>query len=82
MAPREMAWQGKSLAQICEQIKDPRHNGGRTVGQIHEHVARDSLVGWAWRPGGSREPAPGTQEESVRLIAAWIESGAVCPVGQ
>jgi hypothetical protein len=28
MAPGEMAWQGKSLAQICEQIKDPQHNGG------------------------------------------------------
>ena len=82
MAPREMAWQGKSLAQICEQIKDPRHNGGRTLAQIHEHVARDSLVGWAWRPGGSREPAPGTQEEFGALIAAWIESGAICPVGQ
>jgi hypothetical protein len=81
MAPREMAWQGRSLAQICEQIRDPRHNGGRTLAQILEHVAHDSLVGWAWRPGGSREPAPGTQAEFGALIAAWIESGAACPVG-
>ena len=80
MAPGEMAWQGKSLAQICEQIKDPQHNGGRTLAQIHEHVAHDSLVGWAWRPGGSRKPAPGTQEEFGALVAAWIESGAACPV--
>jgi len=80
MAPGEMAWQGKSLAQICEQIKDLRHNGGRTLAQIHEHVAHDSLVGWAWRPGGSRKPAPGTQEEFGALVAAWIESGAACPV--
>jgi len=80
MAPGEMAWQGKPLAQICEQIKDPQHNGGRTLAQIHEHVAHDSLVGWAWRPGGSRKPAPGTQEEFGALVAAWIESGAACPV--
>jgi hypothetical protein len=79
MAPREMAWQGKSLAQICEQIKDPRRNGGRTLTQIHEHLAQDTLVGWAWVPGGSREPAPGTQAQLGALIAAWIETGAACP---
>ncbi|HYP32099.1 MAG TPA: Isoquinoline 1-oxidoreductase subunit, partial [Burkholderiaceae bacterium] len=27
VAPTEMAWQGKSLSQICEQIKDPARNG-------------------------------------------------------
>ena len=31
MAPIEMAWQGKSLAQICEQIKDPARNGKRSL---------------------------------------------------
>jgi hypothetical protein len=80
MAPPEMAWQGKSLAQVCEQIKDPRRNGGKTLEQIHAHVARDSLVVWAWVPGGSREPAPGTQEQLGGLIAAWIETGAACPL--
>jgi hypothetical protein len=80
MAPREMGWQGKTLTQLCEQIKDPRRNGGRTLAQIHEHVAHDSLVGWAWMPGGSREPAPGTQEQLGALIAAWIATGAACPV--
>src|SRR4030081_2149036 len=29
LAPREMAWEGKTLAQICAQIKDPERNGGR-----------------------------------------------------
>jgi hypothetical protein len=24
LAPREMAWQNKTLGEICEQIKDPR----------------------------------------------------------
>ena len=37
------------------------------------------LVGWAWMPGGNREPAPGTQAQLGALIAAWIESGAACP---
>lgn len=79
LAPPSMAWQGLSLSQICAQIKDPARNGGRTMAQIHEHLARDSLVGWAWRPGLARNPAPGTQERFGQLVAAWIETGAACP---
>jgi hypothetical protein len=79
VAPKSMAWQTKSLGQICEQIKDPRRNGGKTLAAIHEHMAHDSLVGWGWMPGGNREPAPGTQAQLGALIAAWIESGAACP---
>jgi hypothetical protein len=79
VAPKSMAWQTKSLGQICEQIKDPRRNGGKTLAAIHEHMAHDSLVGWAWTPGGKREPAPGTQAQLGALIAAWIQTGAACP---
>ena len=31
LAPREMAWIGKSPRQICEQIKDPKRNGGKSL---------------------------------------------------
>jgi hypothetical protein len=79
LAPRSMAWQHKSLADICMQLKDTSRNGGRTVSQIVEHSARDSLVGWAWQPGGRREPAPGTQASFGALMQAWAESGAACP---
>jgi len=79
MAPVEMAWQGKSLGQICEQIKDPARNGKRTLAQLHDHMAFDALVGWGWHPGGTRAPAPGTQKQFGELVAAWISSGAACP---
>ena len=79
VAPLSMAWQQRSLGQICAQIKDPRRNGGKSLAQIHEHMASDSLVGWAWQPGGQRTPAPGTQAQFGALIAAWIETGAACP---
>lgn len=79
VAPRSMAWQNKSLGQICEQIKDRRRNGGKSLAAIQEHMAHDSLVGWAWNPGGQREPAPGTQAQFGALIAAWISTGAACP---
>lgn len=79
LAPIEMAWVGKSLGEICRQIKDPARNGGRTLAALHEHMAKDDLVGWGWNPGPGREPVPGTQEVFGRLIGAWIETGAECP---
>jgi hypothetical protein len=74
-----MAWVGKSPRQICEQLKDPRRNGNRSLDGIAEHNAHDPLVAWAWAPGADREPAPGTQAELGALFRAWIETGAVCP---
>ncbi len=79
LAPIEMAWEGKSVAEICQQIKDPARNGGRTPEEIVRHIAEDSLVGWAWSPGFGRQPAPGTQKEAGALVAAWVRTGAACP---
>lgn len=79
LAPIEMAWVGKSLGTICEQIKDPKRNGGMSMEQLIHHMAEDSLVGWGWNPGVGREPAPGTQKEFGALIKAWVDTGAVCP---
>jgi hypothetical protein len=68
LAPASMGWQGHSLGAIGGQIKDPLH-----------HVSEDSLVGWAWTPGGRRTPAPGTQAAFGALMRAWADSGAGCP---
>ena len=81
LAPLSMAWDGKSLGSICEQIKDPARNGGKTLDQIVEHMAHDDLVGWGWAPGKSREAVPGTQEQFGQLIATWKATGAHCPQG-
>jgi hypothetical protein len=80
LAPREMAWQGRSAHQVCEQIKDANRNGHRSLEAIAEHVARDPLVGWGWHPGADRSPAPGTQGEAGALVAAWVATGAECPL--
>ncbi|MEM9491471.1 MAG: Isoquinoline 1-oxidoreductase subunit [Myxococcota bacterium] len=80
LAPREMAWQGKSLPEICEQLKDPERNGNRSLHDLIEHAGTDPLVGWGWFPGADREPAPGTQAAFRDLIAAWVADGAACPM--
>jgi hypothetical protein len=79
LAPREMAWEGKTLAEICAQIKDPARNGNRLVEALIEHIGEDHLVGWAWEPGYGRQPAPGTQKQAGALVEAWIKTGAACP---
>lgn len=79
MAPIEMAWQGKSIGEICRQLKDRDRNGGRDLALLHEHLAHDDLVAWGWQPGAGREPAPGSQALLGELIQAWIDTGAQCP---
>lgn len=78
-APLSMAWEGKSLGEICRQLKDVSRNGGRDLAALQEHVAKDDLVGWAWNPGEGRRPAPGSQQAAGELVQAWIDSGAECP---
>jgi hypothetical protein len=78
-APVEMAWEGKSVGEICQQIKDPDRNGGRNLSLLHEHLAHDDLVAWGWHPGEGRDPAPGSQALLGQLIQAWIDTGAQCP---
>jgi hypothetical protein len=79
LAPIEMAWQGKTTHDICEQIKDPARNGGRTLALLHDHMANDDIVAHGWDPGAGRTPAPGSQKVFGELIQAWIDAGAACP---
>lgn len=79
LAPASMAWEGKGLAQICEQLKDQNRNGSRDVAALIKHVTTDTLVLWGWKPGKGREPAPGSAAEFGALMQAWGDSGAACP---
>lgn len=79
LAPLSMGWIGRSNGAICRQLKDPERNGGKSLEQIHEHLAEDALVAWGWNPGADREPAPGSQQALAALTRAWIDTGAACP---
>jgi hypothetical protein len=78
LAPLEMAWHGRTLGEICRQLKDRSRNGNKTMAQIVEHMAHDELVGWAWAPGAGRTPAPGSHK-AFGDLKAWVDSGAHCP---
>jgi hypothetical protein len=79
LAPLAMAWEGRSLGQICEQIKDRARNGDRDMAALLHHLGEDTLVGWAWAPGVGRTPAPGTQARFGEIMRAWADAGAACP---
>ncbi|ATB34449.1 Isoquinoline 1-oxidoreductase subunit [Melittangium boletus] len=79
LAPAEMAWVGRSLGSICEQLKDPARNGGKSLVQLQHHMAGDELVAWGWAPGAGRQPVPPSQKVFGELIQAWIDTGAHCP---
>jgi len=65
LAPAEMAWQGKTLGQICVQIKDKERNGGKDMAALVKHMTEDELVGWA-----------GIPEQGARLRRARRNSSA------
>src|SRR5689334_21290248 len=79
LAPREMAWEGKTAAEICEQIKDPARNGGRKIEDLIDHIGKDTLVGWAWPPGFGRSAAPGTQIRSRSLRRGLSKERSALP---
>ncbi len=79
MPPLEMAWEDRTLGQICEQMKDPARNGGKSQAALIEHIKHDPLVGYGWRPPAQLTPVPGNQALMGELFQAWVDSGAVCP---
>ncbi len=79
-APEEMAWFAKSSEAICEQVKDPERNGGKTLEEVAIHVRNDKLVAWGWDPGPGREKAPGSAEATFEMLQQWIAEGAPCPI--
>src|SRR5262245_28577930 len=89
LAPAKMAFErapgvameGKAL---CERLLDKKRNGNLGLRGLELHLARESLVLWAWSPGTSKDGSPRltppvSQEELVAAFKAWAATGAPCP---
>src|SRR5258708_12693428 len=70
---------GRSASELCKQIKDPKQNGGRSLGDLLHHMTDDDLVGWGWNPGDGRAPPPPSTTETTAQMKVWIDGGAACP---
>ena len=83
LAPVEFQWVGKDSREICVQVRDPAHNGGRDGRGLIDHILHDaSVVGfiaWSYDPGPERAPAPGTLQSHLEDMATWAAAGMPCP---
>lgn len=75
----KMVFVGRTPAELCKQIKDPRQNGGRSLDQLLDHVANDDLVGSGWHPGDGRTLPPLSRSGTVAQMKIWVAGGAACP---
>ena len=66
LAPIEMAWEGKTLGEICAQIKDPARNGGRSLDEIVHHIGDRSLGGLGLGAGRRASARPRDTKRSWR----------------
>jgi len=78
-ADMPMVFEGRSPAELARQLKDPKHNGGKTLDEILHHVTHDSLVLTGWNPAEGLSKPPMSHEEFVKLMREWIEKGAGIP---
>jgi hypothetical protein len=83
LAPVEFVWFGKTGAEICVQMRDPKRNGGRDAAGLVEHLRHDAeqngFIPWGWNPGGGRSTPPGTFESHAKDVAMWGAAGQPCP---
>jgi hypothetical protein len=78
-ADTPMVFEGKTVTELCEQLKDPARNGHRSLAMLLDHVSHDPLVLWGWNPGGMRTPPLLPHDRFVAAFAAWVASGGACP---
>jgi hypothetical protein len=74
-----MVFQGRTPAQLCRQLKDPKRNGGLTPDRLVHHVNTDPLVRWGWNPGEGRTTPPLSHEEFAGAVKEWLGAGGACP---
>ena len=74
-----LVFAGLGSRALCEQLKDPRRNGHKTMPALLEHVEHAPLVLWGWSPGFARKPVPIPHAEFVAAWKAWSDAGGPCP---
>lgn len=81
LPPKEtpMVFQGLTVSQLCEQLKDPERNGHRDLNALFDHMDHDPLVLWGWAPGGKRTLPPLDHATFAAAAKTWVLSGGACP---
>lgn len=78
-AETPMVFEGKTVSELCAQLKDPERNGHRSLAMLLDHVSHDPLVLWGWAPGGKRTTPPLSHDKFVAAVTAWVAADGACP---
>ena len=78
LPPVELAWRGKSSAQICAQLRDPDTNDGFDIAALVDHVTTSAFVNYGFVPGAGRTGAPGSPAALARDLEIWGAAGMPC----
>jgi hypothetical protein len=73
-----LVFAGVAAGALCEQVKDPAHNGGKDMTALRAHLD-DPLVVWGWSPGFGRAPVPVSRDAFLDAWTTWASAGAPCP---
>lgn len=84
LAPKSMAWEGRTAAEIAANMLDTSKNGNRSHEDLIHHLTEDELVLWAFNPGVDHEGQPRTkppvsEAEYKAAVKAWFANGAIIP---
>ena len=74
----KLVFVGMSPHALCEQIKDRRHNGGKDMAALRDHLDTP-LVRWGWSPGIGRQSVSIPRARFLAAWEAWVRAGAPCP---
>jgi len=77
-ADHKLVFWGLDSASLCEQIKDPKRNGGKSAAELSHHMTGDELTLWAWAPGYGRRPVQISHDEFVKAYKTWADAGMPC----
>lgn len=74
----KLVFVGRSAHELCEQMKDPKRNGGKDRVALRTHL-ESPLVVWGWNPGVGRAPVPISREAFIAAWETWSQAGVPCP---
>tara|TARA_R110002049_G_scaffold23781_6_gene84690 strand:+ start:79614 stop:80159 length:546 start_codon:yes stop_codon:yes gene_type:complete len=78
LPPVELAWLGKTSAEVCAQMRDPETNDGNTIEELVEHLRSSAFVSWGFTPGAGRSAPEGTVVTVAADVALWGAAGTPC----
>lgn len=81
LPPPELAWLGRTSAEVCAQLRDPDSNGGLESGELADHVQSSPFVRWGFDPGAGRSTPPGGLTDMVAALETWAAAGSPCAPG-